>query len=155
MGRGSQNADVLVVLVLYCTQSQSLYDFQCNFFSAGGSIICVNLGYHNAIRISLAVMMQFFNIYRYIVTALQITGKLTIHSMWNTFHVIMSSCNLCKYSDIYVIVIFNSSPPGQNGRHFADDIFKSIFMNEKSCTFIKISMKFVPRGPIDDNPALV
>ena len=26
---------------------------------------------------------------------------------------------------------FNSSPPGQNGRHFADDIFRSIFVNEK------------------------
>ena len=25
----------------------------------------------------------------------------------------------------------NSSPPGQNSRHFADDIFKCIFMNEK------------------------
>ena len=23
----------------------------------------------------------------------------------------------------------NSSPPGQNGRHFADDMFKCIFLN--------------------------
>ena len=29
------------------------------------------------------------------------------------------------------ISLFNSSPPGQNGRHFTDDIFKCIFMNEK------------------------
>ena len=34
----------------------------------------------------------------------------------------------------------NSSPPGQNVRRFADDIF----MNEKFCILIKISLKFVP-----------
>ena len=48
----------------------------------------------------------------------------------------------------------NSSPPGQNGLHFADDIFRCIFMNEKSSILIKISLKFVPKGPIDNNPAL-
>ena len=45
--------------------------------------------------------------------------------------------------------------PAQNGRHFADDIFKSIFMNEKFCIFIGISLKFVPKGPIVNKSALV
>ena len=54
-----------------------------------------------------------------------------------------------------VLSFANSSPPGQNGRHFADDIFGCIFMNEKFCILIKISLKFVPKGPIDNNPALV
>ena len=36
-----------------------------------------------------------------------------------------------------------------------DDIFKCIFLNEKVCIVIQISLKFVPRGPIDNNPALV
>ena len=49
---------------------------------------------------------------------------------------------------------FNSSPPGQNGCHFAD-IFKSIFMNEKFCILILISLKFVPKGLIDYKSALV
>ena len=49
----------------------------------------------------------------------------------------------------------DSSPPGQNGRHFADDIFRSIFVNEKFCTLIKISLKFVPKGPIGNKAALV
>ena len=31
----------------------------------------------------------------------------------------------------------NSSPPGQNGRHFADDIFSCIFTNEKFCILKK------------------
>ena len=37
----------------------------------------------------------------------------------------------------------------------ADDGFKFIFMNEKLCISSKISLKFVPKGPIDNNPALV
>ena len=49
----------------------------------------------------------------------------------------------------------NSSPPGQNGRRFADDSFRCIFVNEKFCILIKISLTFVPKGPIDNNPALV
>ena len=51
--------------------------------------------------------------------------------------------------------ILNSSPPGQNGRLFAENIFRCIFMNEKFYILIKISLKFVPKGPIDNNPALV
>ena len=45
--------------------------------------------------------------------------------------------------------------PRQNGRHFADDIFKCIFLNENVWIPIKISLKFVPKGPINDIPALV
>ena len=43
----------------------------------------------------------------------------------------------------------------QNGRHFADDIFKCIFLNENVWIPIKISLKFVPKGPINNIPALV
>ena len=42
----------------------------------------------------------------------------------------------------------NSSPHGQNGRHFTGDIF----VNVKFPILIKISL-FVPKGPIDNNPA--
>ena len=49
----------------------------------------------------------------------------------------------------------NSSPAGQNGRHFEDDVFGCIFVNDKFCFLIKISLKFVPNGPIDNNSALV
>ena len=50
---------------------------------------------------------------------------------------------------------FYSSPSGQNGRYFADDIFKCIFINEKFCILIQISMKFVPKGPIDNKATFV
>ena len=47
----------------------------------------------------------------------------------------------------------NSSPPRQNGRHFADDIFRCIFVNEMFCILIKISLKIVIKGPIDNGLA--
>ena len=49
----------------------------------------------------------------------------------------------------------NSSPPGQNDRHFADNIFKRILLNETVRILIKISLKFVPKGPINNNWTLV
>ena len=45
--------------------------------------------------------------------------------------------------------------PRQNGRHFADDIFKCIFLNENVWIWIKISLMFVHKGPINKIPALV
>ena len=61
---------------------------------------------------------------------------------------------LCLPSPVWLID-FNSSPPGKNGRRFADVIFKCIFLTENICILIKISLKFAPKGPFDDNPALV
>ena len=43
----------------------------------------------------------------------------------------------------------------QNGRHFADDIFKYIFLNENVWILIKISLKFVPKGLMNNIPSLV
>ena len=42
-----------------------------------------------------------------------------------------------------------------NGRHFADDIFKCIFLNENVWIPIEISLKFVPKGPINNIPTMV
>ena len=50
---------------------------------------------------------------------------------------------------------FNTLRPRQNGRRFADDTFKRIFLNENVRTSIKISLKFVPKGRINIIPALV
>ena len=49
----------------------------------------------------------------------------------------------------------NTLRPRQNGRHFADDIFKCISLNENVWIPIKISMKFVSKGLINNSPALV
>ena len=49
----------------------------------------------------------------------------------------------------------NSPRPGQNDRHFVDDIFKCIFTNRRFWISIRIPLKFVPRGPLDNTSALV
>ena len=49
----------------------------------------------------------------------------------------------------------NTLRPRQNGRHFADDMFKCIFLNENVWIPIEISLTFVPKGPINNIPALV
>ena len=49
----------------------------------------------------------------------------------------------------------NTLRPRQNGRHFAGGIFKCIFLNENAWISIKISLRFVPQGPINNIPALV
>ena len=45
--------------------------------------------------------------------------------------------------------------PRQNGRCSADDLFKSIFLNENVWISIKISLKLVTKGSFDNIPALV
>ena len=55
----------------------------------------------------------------------------------------------------YLHICFNTLRPRQNGRYFPDDIFKRIFLNENVLISIKISLKFVPRVPMNNIPALV
>ena len=76
----------------------------------------------------------------------QISAKCK-HFLWkeNAFE---NAANLFRHHCI------NSSPFGQNDHHFTD-IFKCIFLNENVWIVIKISLKFVPQGPIDNNEALV
>ena len=62
------------------------------------------------------------------------------------------------YSTKYVyglLYLINTLRPRQNGRHFADNIFKSIFVNENISILLKIPLKLVPKVWIDKIPALV
>ena len=49
----------------------------------------------------------------------------------------------------------NTLRPRQDGRHFPDDIFKRIFLNENVWIALEISLNFVPKGPINNILALV
>ena len=51
--------------------------------------------------------------------------------------------------------IFKTLRPRQDGCHFTDDMLKCIFLNENVWIPIKISLKFVPKGPINNILALV
>ena len=69
----------------------------------------------------------------------------------------MSSCvwYMQKCTKPLLQLVFNSSPPGQNGRHFTDDICEYIFMNERFCILIRISLKFAHKDQIDNTAASV
>ena len=49
----------------------------------------------------------------------------------------------------------NTLRPRQNRRRFTDDVLKCIFLNENVWITIEISLKCVPKGPIDNIPSLV
>ena len=50
--------------------------------------------------------------------------------------------------------LLNTLRPRQNGRHFAGDTFKRIFLKKNVRISVKISLKFVPKSSIDNIPAL-
>ena len=52
-------------------------------------------------------------------------------------------------------MLFNSLRSRRNDRYNADDIFKCIFLKENVWIPTKISLKFVPKGRINNIPALV
>ena len=73
------------------------------------------------------------------------------------------ACYVCGYKisdhkdwEIRSHALFlNTLRPRQNGRHFADDTFKRIFVNENVRILIEISLKFVPKDSINNILALV
>ena len=56
---------------------------------------------------------------------------------------------------LHLDTVINSSPLDKMAAILADDIFKCIFLNENDRIPIQVSLKFVPRSPIDNRPALV
>ena len=71
----------------------------------------------------------------------------TVHSL-----VLNASLNLCRPLQGYDLTHLR---PRQDDRHFADDIFKCIFLNENVWFLNKISLMFVPKSLINNIPALV
>ena len=79
-----------------------------------------------------------------------------LHDLTDAFVSVNLMPYLCHQTEQMMFVnTLNTLRPRQNGRHFADDIFKCIFLNENVWIQIKISMKFVPMGPINNIPSLV
>ena len=81
----------------------------------------------------------------------------------SNFIKIVNCLSLIKIHTIYTYLEWigsrdqwvNSLKPRQNGSHFPDDVSKWIFLNENVWILIKISLKFVSKGLINNIPALV
>ena len=74
-----------------------------------------------------------------------ITSWASINPMGRSHSLCETSC----WNDV------NTLRPRQNGRLFADDIFKYISVNENVWISIEMSLKFVPKGGISNIPAFV
>ena len=90
------------------------------------------------------------------------TANITIESSGGFFCITAPLCSEVneEMGSLYVNWYFstihiNTLRVRQDGGHFPDDIFKCIFLNENVWISIKISLKFVPKGPIDNIPSLV
>ena len=96
---------------------------------------------------------------------ISLSSDCSIHSVWK--YIPWNECRPYMYAGICsgsVLGIHYSLAaraahqlisPGQNGHHFTNDIFECIFLNENIRILIQFSMKFVPKGPIDNKSASV
>ena len=109
-------------------------DDTCSCYMIGDCFSSVN---HNMILLYavLYIITWYFLLcskFKYDITYTVVNYNMILHTMW-----------------------FNTSRLRQHGRHFPDNIFKCIFLNENVWIAIKIFLKFVPKGPINNIPALV
>ena len=95
-----------------------------------------------------AMFWNWFSCLRIVVSLFEI--------QWNLFPRVQLLSNFGSDNDLPPNrrQAINTSRPRQNGRHFADDTFKRIFLKENVTISIKISLQFVPKSPIDNIPAL-
>ena len=66
------------------------------------------------------------------------------------YKAIWSSSINCRMFFIILLITLRAK---LNDQHFVDNTLKLIHKNEKCCTWINISLKFVLKGPINDNPS--
>ena len=86
----------------------------------------------------------FFSIYLGIFMEYKYAATLDMQSILSLFVIAgeWAKCNTLTYW-------------GPNGRYFADDTFKLTFLNENVGISTKISLKFIPKGPINNIAAMV
>ena len=75
---------------------------------------------------------------------------------WELQNKFKTLLNLYQQNNIDILVFqVDTLRPRRNRRLFANNIFKCILLNENILISIKISLKFIPKGTINNIPALV
>ena len=107
------------------------------------------------IRTVCAISRQAFGIYCALLRAATTSYTTwTCHTKWFTYRETSVKC-IQFHARVHHSIIVNTLRLRQDGRHFSDDIFKCIFLDENIWISIKILLKFVPKGPINNILALV
>ena len=137
-------ADVLFIFVfLVCLDDYfSCLDFSCSPFPDNcGEYLCSEIPRNFALDIDDYELRYFEVTSKYISISYHFSAL-----RWR----MLLSLTLLEDKDPFITL-----KPRQNGRHFADDIFKCILVNENVSIPIKISLKFIPKGPNNNIPTLV
>ena len=79
--------------------------------------------------------------------------KIGMFDSWNNFAA--GLVRVISHTMMGVLIAINTLRLRQNGRHFTDNIFKCIFLNENFRILIRFSLKFVLKGPIHNKSALI
>ena len=103
------------------------------------------------LRICVLYVISLMMIVKICVFYLIIIIKLEVWPICHCLGLVMK-----QWFTLYVFwYSFKSLSPRQNGHNFADDIIKCILLNENVSILIKILLKFIHKGPIDNIPTLV
>ena len=62
---------------------------------------------------------------------------------------------VCANRSICFVIIWDNMTLQQHDHHFVNDILKFISFNQNCCIFIHISLKCMPKGVINNKPALI
>ena len=123
------------------------------FYMIYGSWICQPFTNRKEYTVKSSKGVDDLNMYRLLIVWVFFFFLSFVHHSW---YMRWQNSTKCKRSNGSCVVSrFISSPPGQNGRHFAENIFICIFVNEMFCILIKISQMFVLNSLIDNNKVLV
>ena len=143
-------APILIYFVLYGNSNHQRVADSCNFLSKrvlmrqqSRLVVAKDLKY--------LALFKCMDLFPKTIAAVYITHP--ARSSLSHSHYITPPVSLYLPNELGIS--FNSLRPRENRRHFADDVFKCNFLNENVWILIKISLKFVPKGPINNIPALV
>ena len=77
------------------------------------------------------------------------------HQSNYTIHITPYPYSFIRLLELAIVGFFNTLRLRHNGRCFTEDVFKCIFLPENVWNLIKVSLRFVPKGPINNSPALI
>ena len=106
---------------------------------------------HNWLSIWIEIQLQFANCIILIESfhnLLKLKSTCNHWIIWSFYLKLIQFWSIIKSPSCLLLFQYHTVleyAPGQNGYHFADAIFKWIFMNGKFCMLIQILLRFVPK----------
>ena len=142
----------IIHVIAWCHQATSHYLNQC---WPRHALPCgITRLFCNMVNTSMIMIMDYCLMAAKSLPELMLTHCQVIESSNNNFKWFYLQ-NGCLFIQVSTCSGINTLRPRQNGRHFADDMFKCIFLNGNVRISIKISLKFLPKDPINSIPSLV